>query len=178
MHSVWLMPSAASAARFHQSMALLSSKLPGPIFQPHITLLGDLSIEAGALINKTAESVSGLAVGRARVAGVDGQESYFKSLFLDVVLPERFEIARAELAQSLNLLTFDQFRPHISLAYGAISNEYKRNLIDEIASDIAGYEFELAAIEIVESANTIPVENWRTKWRYDLVTQFCHGGIS
>lgn len=170
MHSIWLIPSEGSSAQICNTIARISSQLGRPAFQPHITMLGDLDCAPGALIEKTSNAIANLESCQAQVAGIDGSDSYFMSLYLDISIPCAFENARRDLAQSINLQTLGQFRPHVSLAYGSIEEERKRDLISKIASEFDSYEFELTAIEVVASGNMIPVEKWRSIWRRDLVS--------
>ena len=168
MHSIWLMPSADACARFSDYISQLSKHWSGPVFPPHITLLGDLNRSADSLIAECAVTFSALPAGRATVTGAAGGEAFFTSLYLDVSLPDSHTTGRARLAGSFNSEPSKAFRPHISLAYGPVGGTNKSGLIEQIAEELTGYEFELASIEIFESAKTIPVESWHSIWRHDL----------
>lgn len=168
MHSIWLVPCDKARARFSELISRLSKPGGGPVFSPHVTLLGDLTAPVEILISECLAIFSGVCAARAQIAGVDGGDEFFMSLFLDVALPDTLAKARADLAGSLRPGTSDLFRPHISLAYGPVGGPNKNGLIARIADQLVGYEFDLATIGIVASAKLIPVQQWRLIWRHNL----------
>jgi hypothetical protein len=168
LHSIWLLPSAKGSACFCELISRLSRQWHGPVFKPHLTVLGDLSGSIDSSITHCSAIFSDLNAQRVRVTGVDSTEQFFMSLYLDISLPQSFVNARRQLADLFQPQSSDNFRPHISLAYGPVGGADKSGLISRIAADLVGFEFELTSAQVVKSANHIPVAQWQTLWQHDL----------
>ena len=90
------------------------------------------------------------------------------SLYVDIALPQSFLEARKQLADVLQPGLSGDFRPHISLAYGPVGGVDKAALIERIGAELVGFEFELTHAQVVNSAQNIPLAQWRTIWQRDL----------
>jgi hypothetical protein len=98
------MPDANARARLSDLIHRFAERWKGPVFEPHITLLGDLSGAPDRTIAKCDMLFASTARQNARVLGADGGEAFYKSLYLnfdDTI--ENVEGARAAGLQSVHV---------------------------------------------------------------------------
>ncbi len=168
MHSIWLMPDARGHARFSDLIRRHAAELGGPVFEPHITLLGDVAAAPESIISKCAGLFADVGRDIAAVHGVDCTDKYYMSLFADIVLPGRFADSQHSLSRLFGTDGPVAFRPHLSLTYGQIDRASRSELCRQIVAELADFTFGLAAVELVAASKEVPVNQWRTVWRHDL----------
>ncbi len=169
MHSIWLMPDEAMQTRLSTINRGFADKWGGPVFEPHITLLGDLDCNFTQISNLCTGLFSKTSRQSAQVQSADGTDCFFTSLFLDIDLPGNFKTKRSECAEALGVQPAS-YRPHVSLAYGPIQTTEKSYEIGRLVKEIGGLEFDVTSIALVESSNSIPVEHWKIIWRREFLT--------
>lgn len=131
-----------------------------PVFEPHLTLLGDLegSIETTAQHCKAAFADVGPI--NARVADVARSDAHFMSLYLEVSLPSQIFDIRKSLSMKLSRDVSSNFLAHISLAYGPLpkdlDDEELRTQIDTLCHRRIIFD----RATVVRSAKEIPIEDW------------------
>ena len=160
LHSVWLCPEANIASKLKAIVEQLAERQRAPSFDPHITLLGEISApwEMTLRACKTLFGVHGPI--EARVQGMARSTTFFKALTIDLALPQSILDARAELATELGQTNAPDFQPHLSLAYGPLPLGYQDDLPDSFAGAIPGMTLCLDRLVVVRSANAIPIEDW------------------
>jgi 2'-5' RNA ligase len=166
-HSIWLSLDAAGEAWLSPVVDALAAEYGRPRFEPHITLLGELSGDPEA----TAAALRGVdwpKAPMAEVTGVDWGGTYFTAIFLEVGVPEEFNGIRDGLAQALLGRAPKPYRPHASLAYGPIEPQERSRLIARFAEEFAGAAFRIGSVAVVSSSDTTPIENWAVLWRQEL----------
>ncbi|MBT0958473.1 hypothetical protein IV417_13870 [Alphaproteobacteria bacterium KMM 3653] len=159
-HSVWLMPQSDVAAQLSALNAELSAAGAGPVFAPHLTLLGDLegAPEASAAI--CADLFSGSGVIEGRINAVRTGPAYFMALYAEVPLPEGRLAARAALIQRLERPAAQGFTPHISLAYGPDAPAM-RHRFEGALEGLVGMRVVFDHLAIARSAKSIPERDWQ-----------------
>lgn len=160
-HSIWLCPTAAFARRTRSEirrLALLTGTAP---FQPHVTLLGDVSgepVETEAVCTRVLAGAGPFVV---TVRGVVMTDNFFMSLFLDLETPATLERARYEIARALGIAQNPPFRPHLSLGYGFDGTEAPAGTVDGVREAYMGCVFELQTCVVAASSSMIPIEDWK-----------------
>ncbi len=117
-HSIWLLPREDQLAALRAQVQALAPRHEGHVFEPHVTLQGDLPLPldaARALVDQLAGSTASL---HWPVRAVEGTEHYFRSLYLRLDAGEAFERLGRACVQASG--TPDGLSPyaHLSLAYG------------------------------------------------------------
>ncbi len=140
-HSIWLIPSPISSLVIEQMINELSEQFNTPLFQPHLTLLGQIPEEQERILpvfHELAQSCSPITLKPRRL---DMQETFYRSLYYEIIATPELT-AMNDVARSLfNQDSADVFFPHISLLYGFIPASAKRKIIrafqppDEITLD-------------------------------------------
>lgn len=128
--ALWLLPGGASAARLEELIEALARETGGPAFAPHLTLLGGLRGDAGALAAKLGRlrgDGGALRPVALEARGPATGSTRHQCVFLDVAPSEPLAALRraAEAALGSNEAPF---RPHVSLVYGELPAARRREL--------------------------------------------------
>ncbi len=156
--SLWLMPADQVARRFAPVIAEMAARLGSPVFDPHVTLLGGITLDeadAGAL---AAALASGLAPVRVRLVKAGWRPAYFRCLYAEV---EGEAIVRAhETACGLFHLPQDQpYEPHLSFAYADLTEVEQASLAVEVDRHLP-VSIVLDTLRLVRTTGM--VEKWGT----------------
>jgi 2'-5' RNA ligase len=159
-HSVWLCPEAEIAACLSTEIAKFADLSGTDVFEPHVTLLGDLTCAPQTTIDACSARLGGIEAARAEIAGLTQTNAFYMSLFLDVHLVPNLSEHRLQILRDVGLIANSGFRPHLSLAYGlspqALTQSDKRALQERFS----GLEFDLTHVTIVASARDVPISDW------------------
>ena len=159
-HSIWLHPTEDVAESLRGDIGRVCKLSGGPLFEPHVTLLGDLS-GPPEKTQFACESVFRQTNAiRVKAIGLASTNRFFMSLFLELDMPAALYAARADIAERLSVQP-PPFRPHISLAYGYDAQAAPAGILDELNAKNVGRAFCLSAISVVASASTIAIEKWK-----------------
>ncbi|ABG32462.1 hypothetical protein CEP88_04475 [Roseobacter denitrificans] len=160
-HSVWLCPQIGQGPPLTEEIAAYAQRFGTAVFEPHVTLLGDLRT-APQLTVAACRSLSGrLPKTTACISRVSQTADFFMSLFLDLDITEAVTSARAELASALGMALPQPFRPHLSLAYGLPAGEPGQQALQELSDRLVGQTLTLHELKVVFSAKEIAIEDWR-----------------
>ena len=155
---LWLMPTGGTCERLAAIIRHLSQKHGGPLFEPHVTLLGGMEGEEEEICQKTMRLAQGLRPFEVQLTKPGYQDSYFRCLYLHVQetpsLMEAHAQARLIFTQREEL----QFQPHLSLLYGTYAADLKEHMIESLDSH-AGVVFEATAVHVIKAAHSQP-KDW------------------
>ncbi len=158
---LWLMPTGGTCERLADVINQLSQKHGGPLFEPHVTLLGGMEGEEEEICQKTMRLAQGLRPFEVQLTKPGYQESYFRCLYLHVQetpsLMEAHAQARIIFTQQEEL----QFQPHLSLLYGTYSADLKEHMIESLDSQ-AGVVFEATAVHVIKATHSQP-KDWEKR---------------
>jgi len=132
-YALWLAPSPDSAQALAQPMTWLRQQFGGPVFAPHVTLLGRITGEESLLIARTNELAHRLHRQRLPIGPVSGEVYYFRCLY--AVLDKSRPLLQAH-ADALSVFGYnarDDYLPHISLWYGQLDGDEKGRLRSAIS---------------------------------------------
>src|SRR3972149_1366255 len=80
--SLWLMPSGKIYKRFSNLIKKLAKEYDDPVFEPHITLLGEFTDSLEVSAKGANELVSGQKPFTVNLEEIDYQAFYFRTLFV------------------------------------------------------------------------------------------------
>ncbi|WP_437534468.1 2'-5' RNA ligase family protein [Sorangium sp. So ce726] len=128
--ALWLIPGGAPAARLEELIEALARETGGPAFAPHLTLLGGLRGDGGALAAKLGRlrgDGGALRPVALEARGPATGSTRHQCVFLDVAPSEPLAALRraAEAALGANEAPF---RPHVSLVYGELTAARRQEL--------------------------------------------------
>ncbi len=157
-HSIWLCPEPTAAQPLRTQIAALTGISGTPVFEPHVTLLGDLATSPESCLRICREVFAQTGSVKARVTNVSQTESFFMALFLDLRLAPDLTDVRRRLEQSFGCPSL-AYRPHLSLAYGIGPQPVDR--LEKLADEYTGRDILLDRVAIVASSRHLPMEQWR-----------------
>ena len=126
-YSIWLMPSGVVKEQLIHIIKELSINYGGPVFEPHITLISSFLGNKEELLQRTEKLASKITPFGLKLRGIKYLNEFFHSFFLDVELTNDLKQARSA---GLELFTCNEneYRPHMSLAYGDITVPKKEKM--------------------------------------------------
>ncbi len=163
MHSIWLMPTPARAARLREIMARLSVDHDLPEFEPHVTVLGSLDLPLAQVLDaaKTvAQTVAQTGEVSSEVWAVTGREDFFTALTLDLRGSGVFDL-HLQACAALGLAQVPHFEPHLSVAYGMPGGGDKIAEIKTLSAEFLLQPLVFDRLEVVLSSKTVPIPEWR-----------------
>lgn len=166
LHSIWLTLDPASEHAVAALIASAADRFDCPVFDPHITLLGELDGPLEVSIDLVAKTFANASPTRLGVSGAKCGDTFFTSIILDTPLPKPFTDARSVLATALTPDRNGLFRPHISLAYGLEDDAIKTGYALELRKN-NNFEFvTVAGVAVVRSSKTTPIDQWSTVFTF------------
>lgn len=157
--ALWLVPGRAPRARLAELIEALARETGGPAFAPHLTLVGGLRGDGGALSAQLGGLEGALGPVELRAQGPATGTSRHQCVFLDVAPTEPLAALR-RAAQAALGAGESPFRPHVSLVYGDLPQGRRRALAADPRVLALGHDawwaerLELWAVEG-------PTERWR-----------------
>ena len=155
---LWLMPTGEPYDRLADVINQLSQKHGGPLFEPHVTLLGGIEGEEEEICHNTMRLAQGLRPFEVQLTKPGYQDSYFRCLYLHVQETPSLMEAHAQARNILNQQEELQFQPHLSLLYGTYAADLKEHMIESLDSH-AGVVFEATAVHVIKAAHSKP-KDW------------------
>ena len=156
--SLWLMPDGEVGERLAAWIDRLAERFRTARFPPHVTLLSGLSGEEADLVARARLAAAALAPVAVHLDTVEGRDEHFRCLFVRAVEAGPLAAAHAKAAEATGREADPEFLPHLSLVYGTLPEEKKRDLAHEAGSDL-DVRFEASTLHLW--ATTGPVSGWR-----------------
>lgn len=157
---IWLMPVGEIYALLAATMAELSRKHAAPLFEPHVTLLGDLPGSEQEIAVQTSHLARQLKPYDIHLTTPAYEDQYFRCLFLNV---QKTSVVMEANARGKTTFNFNQpddppHRPHLSLLYGSYPVPLKTQIIATLPS-FQGIHFPVTILHIIRVESTDP-KDW------------------
>ena len=166
-YSLWLSPAPELAQQIKKDITRIAAITGGPVFDPHVTLAGDVSLDRDQMTTLADGFVDLVPFTSSKIVGAGFGNTYFQSFFLEIEFPGLLYNLRQSILRQLNIDV--AYPPHISLAYGAGENVISEREIRSIELTYRNTEVEFASVDIVASSEDTPVEDWAYINRVPLV---------
>ena len=160
-YSIWLSFDDESSAMLRSDIRKLHLSLGGPVFDPHLTLVGDMEAQIGQVEYMARRLAASVAPGRILVQGLETSSSFFMACYLRVQLPQTLKDHRRKIQRELRCREYSGGPDHVSLAYGPLRTIGSGGLLQELSNKYASRELSFRYVDIANSAKFIPVEKWR-----------------
>ena len=155
-YTLWLMPKDKIYTKFAQLIKKLGAEYRGPIFEPHVTLLGDIELSESEMIKRTKQLVQGQKTFPVILRQIDYQDFYFRTLFVKAEITKPLQDLH-NLAKQIFEKNIPPYMPHLSLLYGNYPVDLKEKIIKEIGKDQTA-QFEISSVHLVRGGE---VEDWK-----------------
>ncbi|CAK9152657.1 unnamed protein product [Ilex paraguariensis] len=127
VYSVWALPPEDLRPRLKKLMEGLRSEFGGPEFEPHVTVVGAISLTEGDARDKFRKACEGLKAYSATVERVATGTFFYQCVFL--LLDPTAEVVEtsAHCSSHFGYKNSSPYMPHLSLLYGDLTDEEKKN---------------------------------------------------
>ncbi|KAL5772105.1 hypothetical protein ACOSQ2_012029 [Xanthoceras sorbifolium] len=137
VYSVWAIPPDEVGARLRKLMDGLSSDFGGPHFQPHVTVVGAISLTADGAMEKFRSACEGLRAYNCTVDRVATGSFFYQCVYLLLHPTPEVAEASAHCCSHFGYKNSTPYMPHLSLLYGDLTDDEKKkaqekvNILDE-----------------------------------------------
>ena len=131
-YSLWLMPTGEVYNKFSDLIRRLAMEYSSPIFEPHVTLLGELMQSEEDIIRKTGQLAEGKEPFPVTLTTIDYQDFYFRALFVKVEETEPLILLHNRTKEVFGMQNIQVYMPHLSLLYGNFPQTAKERIIEGI----------------------------------------------
>lgn len=126
----WLVPAAGEEEFFSSLIAQFAQRFDAPLFEPHLTLLGNVSDRLGA--ERAFRDVPIAGKYALEVAGIASSAKFTQTLFVRFQPSAKLRELRAALVAALGLKIEATFDPHLSLLYQEMPESAKAALVADV----------------------------------------------
>lgn len=162
--SLWVTPKKDSDLyiKLQGLIADLGRRFQAPIFETHITLLGDIQATSEDIITQVNELATKISPYKVTLDFIDYTDNLYQSLVIRILASKEVIDANKKARDMFNRHEGTLYVPHISIIYKtAMDNETKKSLIKEIGDQFKGAEFLVDSIVISEQTESGRIEDWK-----------------
>lgn len=156
-YSLWLVPKGMANNKFGSLINKLAKENQAPVFQPHVTLLGDFMYSEEESIEKTKQLVSGQSPFTIEMEKIDFEDYFFRTLFVRAKKTKPLMILNSRAREIFQMQSQLAFMPHLSLLYGTFSKETKEKIISKIGRDQKAV-FEIKSVYLIKGGE---IKDWQ-----------------
>ena len=155
-YSLWLMPSGGAYNKLAALIKTLVEKYRSPLFEPHITLLGEIVLTEEDVIRRSQQLASGQKPFSTTLQTVDYQDFYFRALFVKAEKTKPLLALHNRAKKIFEMQETPSYIPHLSLLYGNFANPVKDQIIRDIGKK-QKMEFRVGAIHLFKTDGEVKV---------------------
>jgi len=160
-YSLWLLPEPALEREMAALVRVLAPVFGMPPFHPHVTVQGDLDVDADDAEDYARELAAGIPVLAWRAFGINWTEHPFRTFFVAFDSAERFHALLERSAALTGTREGLSPFPHLSLAYGTLPVREKIARARPLAHAIDGRTMKFDRLVVALSGKDVPIEEWR-----------------
>jgi hypothetical protein len=131
----WFKPAGEAYRILARTIRNLAKELQAPVFEPHISLIGNLPGTEEELIQKSEELAQQLEPFEAVLTQPSYRDTHFQCLFMLVEKTPALMKAHARAIDFFQKAKQD-FMPHVSLVYGTYPEAQKKLVIDNLSDEV------------------------------------------
>ena len=131
----WFKPSGKAYAILSRTIRDLARELDAPVFEPHITLIGNLEGTEKELIERTRQLAGRLEPFTAVLTQPSYRDTHFQCLFMLVERTPPLMNAHVTAREFFHK-PHQEFMPHVSLVYGSYPEARKKLVIESLPADV------------------------------------------
>ncbi|CAD5182277.1 unnamed protein product [Musa acuminata subsp. malaccensis] len=164
VYSVWALPPEDVRDRLKSLMGALRSEFGGPKFEPHITVVGAISLGPDDALRRFRSACTALSPYPARVSAVSRGAFFYQCVFLLIdPSPEVVETSALSCGH-FGYENATPYMPHLSLLYGDLTEEEKeraRQRVEALDKEILSLSFEVSALALYKTdTEDKSLESW------------------
>ena len=156
-YSLWFKPTGRAYDVLVRTIRELAHELAAPLFEPHVTLLGQLDGTEQDHVRRSEELAGQLQPFQIILIDPSYRNEYFQCLFMRVQQTPAAMSTHA-LARRVFHRPEDTYMPHLSLLYGVFPDRRKSEVIDRLQPDVRT-SFEASAFYLIRAGSDDP-KDW------------------
>jgi 2'-5' RNA ligase len=159
--SVWLKPTGDAFERIQKALRSIHKHGGGPQVPAHVTLLNGVETTRASAELKLKHLAARVKPFRIKLGKIESRDEYFRALFAVVEVNGDLAAAQREAYDAFDMKPAPPYEPHLSLLYGKLDEAAKKKLAEDAGGklDVA---FEVRALYLVNSTQSVPVADWHT----------------
>ena len=129
---LWATPDGQAYEQFGELIRRLGQQYQGPVFEPHITLLGGIEDKGSNLVDQVrmfAEKIQPLSIELEQPAC---ENEYFRCVYFQVKKTPTLLAAYQQAQVLFGTMPSSTFHPHLSVMYGKIPIGIQQEIVGEI----------------------------------------------
>jgi 2'-5' RNA ligase len=134
-HSLWLMPTGEAYDKLLGLIKRLANEYNAPLFEPHVTLLGEAMQLEEDVLKRIEQLVLGQKPFPITLNTVDYQDFYFRTLFVRAERTDPLQTLHDRAKEVFEMQDIPDYMPHLSLMYGNFPQSVKEQIIKAIGRD-------------------------------------------
>lgn len=132
-YHLFLEPSGALKDELHASIDMLAREYDGPVFNPHVTLLGRIRENSDEEVLAKARTLAASLTPFTLTLGTVGYEDvYFRALYIRIKELEPVTAYHRAARTAFGMEHEDPYLPHLSLLYGEYPEAQKVRTIESL----------------------------------------------
>jgi len=132
--SLWVMPSGDVYQSLSERIVYLSSTYLGSVFEPHVTVIGDVLGTESDVVTRTRKLANVVKPYRVILGAPDFFDEYYKCIFLQVATTPEIMQANVCAREIFDRESDAPYQPHLSLFYGTLPVETKKEIVNSLTS--------------------------------------------
>jgi hypothetical protein len=158
-YTIWLIPKEMAVKSYLASIVRdLVHEYHGPEFEPHITLLGDVSVSLEEIIENCTLLATKTKPLTLETGTVEYSTTYYQNLFVRIKPTPQLMTAYTTAKDIFNLTTPSVFMPHMSLLYGNDTFDQKHHMMETL--EFTPQRFTVSSLIITPGGENPPSE-WK-----------------
>ncbi len=166
LYSIWAMPTGPLAEELQQYIADLAQQYSGPIFPPHVTILGGIpSLAEEEIKQKTKVLADTLHAYDVHFDHVESMDQFFRCVFIKMKNTQGVLHAFEEAGKIFGYIDFEAHMSHLSVLYGNLAELTRAEATKQIHLTMS-QSFRVSALHLFETDSD--VAKWRKIGEYPL----------
>jgi 2'-5' RNA ligase len=157
-YSLWLVPPPDISDKYARIIRDLSKEYQSAVFEPHITLAGEIPSESDTIVQETTKILDGFAPLPFRLTSLMYQDFYYRALYVLVDPAPRLVDLQRKITEKFGMKG-DSFMPHLSLLYGKFDTSIKEKIIQQFGREQNDH-FVVDTIYLIQMAGN--ESTWKT----------------
>jgi 2'-5' RNA ligase len=161
-YTLWLEPTGRIHTLLATAIAQLSQEHGGPLFEPHVTLLGDITGQEEVIVQRAEQFAQGMSPVDLNLTVPAFRDQYFQCIFMRVEETSALLEAHRRARKIFHQETGPPFMPHLSLLYGLYPTSLKEQIIGALSTSLS-VRFTASAVALFRVEGNSPNEWYKVQ---------------
>jgi len=164
-YTLWLEPTGRAHELLATTIAHLSQEHGGPLFDPHVTLLGDIAGQEETILQQTEQFANALSPVDVIFTVPAFLDQYFQCVFLRIEETSTLLDAHTRARTVFHKEAAPPYMPHLSLLYGLYPKPLKEQIIGALSTSLS-VQFTASVVTLFRVEGNSP-NDWHKVQTFD-----------